>query len=124
MSNIEWIMMAAFILALGLSLWKLYAFLPNEPLSDDDTTPEALDTLTAIMIDTIVTLYEREQALELDAIFEAMQTHEHFDAEHFWRFNVNKLNNLIVRYFLHHPHASTLEHIYEFETGKRAIPQS
>jgi hypothetical protein len=46
-----------------------------------------------------------------------MKAHPDFDHEHFWRFNPNKLNNLIVRYFLKHPHASTLEHIYEYESG-------
>ncbi|MDX1296311.1 MAG: hypothetical protein R3302_08585 [Sulfurimonadaceae bacterium] len=117
MSSIEWTMMIAFILALGLSLWKLYAFLPNEPLPDDDTTEEALDKLTAVMVKAVVELGAHEQELNLQTLYVAMKAHSDFDHEHFWRFNENKLNNLIVRYFLKHPHASTLEHIYEYESG-------
>lgn len=117
MGTIEWIMMAAFVLALGLSMWKLWAFLPNEPLPDDDTTEEALDKLTAVMSAVILELGTHGRELTNRSVFDAMQVHPDFDREHFWRFNPNKLNNLIIRYFTKHPHASTLEHIYEYESG-------
>jgi hypothetical protein len=110
-------MMGAFILALGLSIWKLYAFLPHEELPDDDTTEEALEKLTAVMVKVVVELGTHEKELSMQTLFEAMQSHPDFDSEHFWRFNPNKLNNLIIRYFAKHPHASTLEHIYEYESG-------
>ena len=118
MRMIEWAMMAAFVAALGLSVWKLYAFLPNEPLPDDDTTEEALDELTALMVACLIARYEAGETVDLQSLYASMTSHERFDAEHFWRFNPNKLNNLIVRYFARHPHASTLEHIYELETAR------
>jgi hypothetical protein len=115
MASIEWIMMAAFLAALGLSVWKLYAFLPNQPLSDDDTTPEATERLMELMVRCVIELYESEAVLTPKSLFEQMVTHELFDTEHFWRFNPNRLNNLIIRYFTLNPAASTLEHIYELE---------
>ena len=122
MGAIEWAMMAAFVAALGLSLWKLYAFLPNKPLPDDDMTEEALEKLTALMVKCLVEHYESGERVDLHTLYKSMIRHETFDGEHFWRFNPNKLNNLIIRYFARHPHASTLEHIYELET-KRPTPR-
>ena len=115
MASIEWIMMATFLLTLGLSVWKLYAFLPNRPLPDDDSTPTATERLMHLMIRCIIELYESETSLTPQTLFEQMVLHEQFDKEHFWRFNPHRLNNLIIRYFTLNPDTSTLEHIYELE---------
>ncbi len=115
---IEWIMMGAFILALGLSFWKLYAFLPNTPLEDDDTTEEAVNELMELMLRAIVETFEHHEELDTKILYEHMTAHELFDRERFWRFNRNRLNNLIIRYFALHPHASSFEHIYEAEKAR------
>jgi hypothetical protein len=115
METIEWMMMAAFAAALLLSLWKFYAFFPNRPLRDDDTTAEAVEKLTELMLRCIVELFETRDDVTTAHLFERMVSHETFDAEHFWRFNPNRLNTLLARYFMHNPGASALEHIYEAE---------
>jgi hypothetical protein len=58
MGTIEWMMMGAFAAALLLSLWKFYAFFPNRPLRDDDTTEEAVERLTELMLRCVVELFE------------------------------------------------------------------
>lgn len=115
MTSVEWMMMAAFGVALGLSVWKLYAFLPNQPLPDDDTTTEATERLMQLMVRCVIELYESDTPLTHQNLFEQMVAHETFDREHFWRFNPNRLNNLVIRYFTLNPRASTLEQIYELE---------
>ena len=50
---IEWIMFIAFILALGLSLWKLKEFFPSEQLHDDDRTEEVENELMQMMLSSI-----------------------------------------------------------------------
>ena len=125
MTTIEWMMLAAFVAALGISLWKVYAFLPNTPLHDDDTTEEATQKLTALMVRCIVELGDARRPLDTQSLFECMRKHEAFDREHFWRFNPNRLNRLIVRYFTLHPHVSSLEHIYRHEREEtEATPRS
>ncbi len=94
MKTIEWIMMGAFIGALGLSVWKFYHFFPSKPLSDDDTTPEAVAKLTRIMIETDLDY----PGLSEEELLEKMAEHSDFDADHFWRFNQNRLRLLIERY--------------------------
>lgn len=118
MTSIEWIMMGAFTAALGLSLWKLYAFLPNEPLPDDDTTEEATQRLMTLMTRCIIELFEADEPLTTQTLFERMRSHETFDRDHFWRFNPNRLNHLITRYYTLNPDASSLEHIYYIEASR------
>ena len=90
--SIETIMIIAFIAGLGLALWKVYAFFPSKPLEDDDTTPETLRKLTSIMIEV------HQPNMSHEALFEAMRQHPKFDEKKFWRFNHNKLHQLV----LHH----------------------
>ncbi|MDD3476239.1 MAG: hypothetical protein PHI38_05175 [Sulfurimonas sp.] len=88
-------MMIFFILLLIVSIWKIYAFLPNEQLLDDDTTKEAQNTLKELMIKVI-----KENSADIDSkkLFELMINDAEFDKERFWRFNQNKLNNLLSKY--------------------------
>ncbi|HUH41761.1 MAG TPA: hypothetical protein VLZ29_01465 [Sulfurimonas sp.] len=88
-------MMIFFVLLLIVSIWKIYAFLPNEQLLDDDTTKEAQNTLKELMIKVI-----KENSADIDSkkLFELMVNDAEFDKERFWRFNQNKLNNLLSKY--------------------------
>jgi len=98
MSGIEIGMMVAFVLALGFSAWKLYAFMPNKPLADDDTNTDATHTLKEIMYEVIGAGH-----IEEETIVTKMQEHPRFDAEHFWRFNLNRLRQLLNSHYIEHP---------------------
>lgn len=93
-------MMGVFLLALVLSIWKVYEFLPNKELEDDDNTQASLEQLTKIMLETI---QKSAKPLSEKGLFLGMKANENFDEKHFWRFNENKLNQLLQRYYtLHH----------------------
>lgn len=95
--SIPSLMMAGFILFLGLSLWKVYKFLPSKQLEDDDNTEESIEQLTFIMLDVLKNFGSVPSHNEL---FDAMTGHDDFDKEHFWRFNPNKLHNLLLKYYV------------------------
>ena len=107
MTTIETVMMAAFILALVFSGWKLYAFMPNKPLKDDDTTAVSIEELKTIMYDAI---YAGE--FDEENILTRMKEHPKFDHDHFWRFNHNRLKQLLNSHFIENPHHKNIEHIY------------
>ena len=108
MTTVEVAMMVAFVSTLGFSGWKLYAFLPNKPLEDDDTTAVSIDELKGIMYEVI-----HEGELEEENIFTKMKEHPKFDHEHFWRFNHNRLKQLLNSHFLDNPHHENIEHIHK-----------
>lgn len=93
-------MMGAFIAALALSVWKLYAFFPNKRLSDDDTTPESVALLEQILIETD----HNFPGLDETTLYQKMQIHPLFDPKHFWRFNENRLRRLIAHCRFKDPH--------------------
>lgn len=99
MDMIQWIMLGAFICALGLSILKLYVFFPNKPLADDDTTPQAVEKLQRIMVecDNI------EPHLDEESLLQKIMKHPDFDSAFFWRFNLNRLRHLIEDYRLKDP---------------------
>jgi len=107
MTNIEIGMMVAFVLALGFSGWKLYAFMPNKPLADDDTNTDATQELNTIMYEVI-----HNGALEEEHLLEQMKAHPKFDAKHFWRFNHNRLKQLLQHHFIDHPHHNSIQDIH------------
>ncbi|WP_345980850.1 hypothetical protein [Sulfurimonas sp. HSL3-2] len=94
--HIPSLMMAGFILFLVLSLWKVYKFLPNKQLEDDDNTIESIEQLTCIML-AVIKNYDTPPTH--NELFIAITEHNDFDKEHFWRFNQNKLNNLLLKYY-------------------------
>lgn len=100
MEMIQWIMLSAFIIAVGLSVLKLSVFFSNKPLLDDDTTPQAVETLLHIMVECD-RLYPQ---LDEEQLFQKIIEHSDFDATFFWRFNLNRLQHLIRDYRLKHPH--------------------
>lgn len=97
MTTIQWGMMGAFIVALGLSSWKMIVFLPSKPLLDDDTTAESIELLEKIMIES------NQEGMSEEILLETMKRHDEFDANHFWRFNLNKLKQLIRSHRLKEP---------------------
>ena len=106
MTTIEIAMMVAFVLALGFSLAKLYAFMPKKPLKDDDTNPEATQELMEIMYRVIATGVTTEEAL-----LEQMKDHPNFDEKHFWRFNHNRLKKLLEKHYIMHPEHHSIKEI-------------
>ncbi|MEA3522019.1 MAG: hypothetical protein U9R50_03515 [Campylobacterota bacterium] len=104
--EISTIMMIIFIIALIVSMWKIYVFLPNETLADDDVNPKSTTELESIMLACI-----HEGVTERKALFNAMKNHELFDEKHYWRFNENRLNHLIHDYLIKNPELKTIEDI-------------
>jgi len=108
LSTSAW-MMIFFIISLVASIWKIYAFLPNKALEDDDTNEASQEELERVMIDTIK---ENGANISSKELFEKMKEHKNFDEKHFWRFNLNKLNQLLTHYYITHEGINTIENIY------------
>ena len=104
------LMLIFFILLLTISIWKIYAFLPNKPLADDDTTPQAQEELISVMLSTIQNSNEN---ISLDELYINMVENEDFNKERFWRFNKNRLNKLLNFYYIKNPQYQTINDIYE-----------
>ncbi len=117
--SIETIMMIAFIAGLGLALWKLYAFMPTKPLPDDDSDEASKEELTHLMLQVIENEHREQTPLDEKALFEYIVSHEMFDKTHFWRFNQNKLNQLLQRYYLRNPETGSIPDIYR-KIGKKS----
>ena len=107
MTNIEIGMMVAFILALVFSGWKLYAFMPKEPLKDDDTNSTATYELKMMMYKHI-----KNGVLEEELLLVEMQNDPEFDKEHFWRFNLNRLRQLLQSHYIENPDHQDLKEIH------------
>jgi len=104
------LMMIFFIIALVISIWKIYAFLPNKALEDDDTTDDIQGKLLALMLKVIK---ENKGNLNSAELFFKMQEDENFDSQIFWRFNHNKLNQILSKYYIQNPNASSILDIYK-----------
>lgn len=103
------IMLILFIVLLIISIWKIYAFLPNKQLEDDDTTEDAQEELIHALLSTIK---KSNANINVDELYVNMIENEDFDKEKFWRFNKNRLNKLLEIYYLKNPHLKTIEDIY------------
>lgn len=110
MFDTQTIMSVFFILLLAISLYKIRQFLPQEQLADDDTTEESQNNLEYLMIRVIQKNYGN---LDNISLFEKMIEDEDFENERFWRFNHNKLNQLLNRYYIKNPDAQSIMEIYE-----------
>ncbi|QOP40632.1 hypothetical protein [Sulfurimonas marina] len=108
--NTSTFMLIFFIGLFLISFWKIYAFLPNEQLSDDDNTPEAKAELLKIVLKVI---QNSKPSLTLNELYEKVKNDESFDREHFWRFNPNKLHHLLQYYYAKHPDTQSIEDIYK-----------
>lgn len=108
--DISTIMMTFFLIALIVSMWKIYAFLPNKQLADDDTTQESQDELINLMLRVIK---ENNGNIDVNELLVKMETNEDFDNERYWRFNLNKLNQLLNSYYIKNPNAKSITDIYK-----------
>jgi hypothetical protein len=102
-------MMLFFLLSLGASIWKIWAFLPNKELEDDDKTEEAESALKRLMLKVIV---EKKGELTNQELFIMMTEDSEFDSKLFWRFNLNRLNHLLRAYYRENPEVSSIKEIY------------
>ena len=84
-------MMIFFILSLTISIYKIYPFLTNIQLEDDDTTKHAQEKLINVVQKYITKEAQHKNSKELLVL---IKNDEEFDKELFWRFNENKLNQL------------------------------
>jgi len=103
-------MMIAFLLGLGLSAWKMYKFMPTKQLKDDDTTPQAQTELMDLILKIIKGSHGELTEKELH---EMVQKHEDFDKEHFWRFNENKLRQLLHIHYTKNPDTQSIKDIHK-----------
>jgi len=108
LSTSTW-MMIFFIISLVASIWKIYAFLPNKELKDDDTTESSIEELEKIILDTIKATKGKLEGKELCL---KIKEHSLFDEKHFWRFNENKLRQIMQTYYLKNPPLSSVKEIY------------
>jgi len=103
-------MLIFFVALLTVSIWKIYAFLPNKPLADDDTTKESQEELLKVILKVIK---ESEGELNREELFKRVKSDETFNKEKFWRFNQNRLNQLLSHYHLENPHTNNVADIYK-----------
>lgn len=109
LSTSSW-MFIFFVALLVVSIWKIYAFLPNRPLADDDTTKESQEELLKVILKVIK---ESQGELSREDLFAKVRSDETFDEKKFWRFNQNRLNQLLSYYHLENPHTKNIEDIYK-----------
>ncbi len=102
-------MMIFFVILLVVSIWKIYAFLPNEELADDDTTKESHDELIALVLKAI---QKSGGGVTLNELFDLVTDSAEFDSKHYWRFNHNRLKKLLEQYYLENKDIYTIEDIY------------
>ena len=103
-------MMIAFVIALLLSIWKMYPFLVNRTLEDDDTGEDSHEALVEHMHRV---LQELESTPTTKELHEKMINHEKFDRERFWRFNENKLRQLLNIHFTKYEHLNSIEDVHK-----------
>ena len=103
------LMMIFFIIAFVISMWKIYAFLPNKALVDDDTTEASQEELLNLVLSVIK---KNNGELTTSELCEKIKSDTAFDKKHFWRFNQNKLNQLLTHYYTEHPETQNIKGIY------------
>jgi len=100
------IMFGFFLILLTASIWKIWAFLPNKQLADDDRTEESQKELIHLMLKIIKN--KKGEVSESDLFLE-MKKDEEFNSQLFWRFNLNRLIHLVKEY----SNGGTIKSIYE-----------
>ena len=103
-------MMIAFVVAMVLSAWKMYPFLVNRTLEDDDTGEDSHEYLVAHMNKV---LQESQEVPTVQELHTTMTQHKEFDKEKHWRFNQNKLQQLLYKHYAKYPHLTSIEDIHK-----------
>ena len=104
------LMMIFFIILVAVSFYKIRQFLHQEQLADDDTTQESHNDLEYLMLKVI---NNNNGDLTNTTLFEKMIEDEDFESQRFWRFNHNRLNQLLNKYYTKNPDAQSIMDIYE-----------
>jgi len=102
-------MMIAFVAGTILSIWKMYPFLVNRTLEDDDQGEDTHNLLVHIMYDVLKDLKE---VPTLNELYDEMKKHKEFDEKKLWRFNPNKLQQLLNRHYLEKKHLNSIDDIH------------
>ena len=108
-------MMIFFIISLVVAIWKIYAFLPNKQLADDDTTKDSQEELLKVILKVIK---KSDGSLTSTELFEKVKSNEGFDTKKFWRFNQNRLNKLLEYYHLQTKTTNSIKDIHMHELRK------
>ncbi|WP_457744291.1 hypothetical protein [Sulfurimonas sp.] len=103
-------MMVAFVIGMILSMWKIYKFLPTRTLVDDDTGEDTHDLLIDILYQI---LQELEEVPSVNELHTKMTEHKDFDEKKLWRFNPNKLNQLLNKHYLKNEHLHSIKDIHQ-----------
>ncbi|MEA2072843.1 MAG: hypothetical protein U9O86_04600 [Campylobacterota bacterium] len=103
-------MMIFFIIFLVISIWKIWAFLPNKELKDDDTTEASQKELLNMILSTIK---KSTPDITTSELLKLIKEDEGFDKKHFWRFNENRLIQLLRAYYTQYPDTSSLSDIHK-----------
>jgi hypothetical protein len=103
-------MLIAFVAGMILSIWKMYPFLVNRTLEDDDTGEDTHNLLVQIMQNV---LQELEEAPDAKTLHAKMKQHKDFDEKKLWRFNLNKLNQLLHIHYAKNPDVNSIEDIHQ-----------
>ncbi len=111
-------MMIFFVISLVASIWKIYAFLPNKELADDDTTKKAQEELLKVILKVIK---ESDGNLTNIKLFQKIKEDESFNEKRFWRFNQNKLNKLLDYYHLENSNTKCINDIYNNLNAKKQL---
>jgi len=103
-------MMVAFVAFMIVGIWKIYAFLPTKQLADDDRTEASEHEIVKLMLNVI---QKKQGNLTEKELFLKIQEDEDYDSKLFWRFNHNRLNQLLSKYYIRHPECSNIQDIYK-----------
>ncbi len=72
----------------------------------------------------ITTIVKHGSDLSINELFEKMQEHHDFDRERLWRFNINRLNQLLTQHRLRHPEQQSIAKIYQHHKYAKMPQQS
>ncbi|MDA7817829.1 hypothetical protein N9A28_06530 [Sulfurimonas sp.] len=84
--------------------------MPNKELIDDDRTKNSQKELMKLILHVIK---NSDGNLSEKELFEEIKNNDDFDKEHYWRFNQNRLNQLLNSYYLENPYTSSIMDIYQ-----------
>ncbi|MDF1876509.1 hypothetical protein JHD47_01595 [Sulfurimonas sp. SAG-AH-194-L11] len=107
--DVKTLMLLFFILFLTLSIWKIWVFLPNKELKDDDRTQESQAKLLSLILKIIK---ETQGEITEEELFLRIKEDKDFDSKLFWRFNPNRLKHLLNSFYIKDSSIQNIHDIY------------